>query len=104
MPLFLTILFIFLLAPVMQLLQHLMKLARNRKSKVCSILHKSQAFIGDIEENDRRPQHAAGSYHLCIQKMPYTNQGKDQNLPALCEIYIYANKLGLNLLIFLDLQ
>ena len=55
MPLFLTILFIlvlFLLRPVMQLLQHLMKLARNRKPQICRIFHKAQTLIGDIEEND----------------------------------------------------
>lgn len=82
MPLFLTILFVFLLTSVMQLLQHLMELRRNRKSQISSVLNKAQTFIGDIEENDRCSQHTAGSDHLRIQQMPDTNQCKDQTLPA----------------------
>ena len=97
MPLFLTILFlirriVFLLRPVMQLFQNQLQLSRDRQSQICRILDQAQSLIGQIKENDRRPQNAPGSDHLRIQQMPDADQGKNENLAALCELYIYANK------------
>ena len=88
----------------MQLLQHLVKLSRNRKSQICRILYKAQTFIGNIEENDRGSEHTGFSENVRIQKMPNANQRKDQNLSALCELYIYANYLNLNILISCNLR
>lgn len=76
MPLFLTILFVFLLTSVMQLLQHLMELRRNRKSQISSVLNKAQTFIGDIEENDRCSQHTAGSITCVSSRCPIPTSAK----------------------------
>ena len=104
-PLFITILLVlFLLAPVMQLLQHLMKLPRNRKPQIRCILHKAQAFVGDVEENDRGSEHTCFTENVRIQQVSDTYQRKDQNFPALCELYIYANYLNLNILISCNLR
>ena len=57
----------------MELLQHLVQFRRNRKSQICCVLHQRQAFIGDIEENDRRSEHAAAPDHLRIKQIEREN-------------------------------
>ena len=78
MPLLVTL----FLRTVMKLLKHDLQLFRNRKPQMSGILQKGNPFIGKVEENDSRPEYAAGSDDLSVKHMPDSDQQEDKHLPA----------------------
>ena len=66
----------------MELFQHRLQLLRDRETKVRCILYQGDAFIGEIEENDRRAKDAAGTDDLRIQHVADAHQREDQDLAA----------------------
>ncbi len=57
------------------------------------ILQKAHSLVGNVEKDDCRAQDASGSDDLHIEDVGDSYQQEDQHLPALCELYVYANFL-----------
>ena len=66
----------------MKLLQHGLQLLRDGQAEVRGVLHETDAFIGDVEKDNRRPKYTAGADHLRIQNMTDAYQQEDQDLAA----------------------
>ena len=88
----------------MQLLQHDLQLLRDRQAKVTGVLQKAHALVGEVEENDCCAEHRACCDHIDVDDVRDAYQHEDDDLAALCELYIYANYLNLNILISCNLR
>ena len=63
----------------MQLLQYGFQLFRDRQAKVRGVLHEAHTFIGDVEKDHRRPEHAAGTDHLRVEDVADAHQQEDEH-------------------------
>lgn len=66
----------------MELLQYVLQLFGDRKSQVPRVLQQAHVIVGEVEEDDRRPQDASLSQHIDVQNVVNAHQREDQHLTA----------------------
>lgn len=88
----------------MKLFKHSFQLCGNRQTEVASVLDEGYTLVGNVEENDGSTQDRASADNLCVNDVADADKGKNQHLFELCELYIYANYLNLNILISCNLR
>ena len=63
--------------PVMQLLQHILHLIRNRQAEMRGIFQNAQAIVREEKENDRCAQHTGLMENLLVENVGQPNQQKN---------------------------
>ena len=67
---------------VLELLHYLLYLLRHGQTYPSGVFDDGDAFVADVEEDNRRAKDAPAAYHMNIEDVRHANKGENEHLLA----------------------